>query len=476
MKELSVAQLPPVASMDRLPLQMSLHGSELLMRYPLGFPSPSNQGYLSDFKLHLPPSLATDPRLWSREDVVYFLRWCEAEFDLPHFDIDLFQMNGKALCFLTKSDLNERCSWSGRVLHNVLQLLIRETNSAQRCMGSSPGVPSTRHPSYPFGALPYGGWSLSDLYAQNAAHLMNSNPVTLSPAPSTDSQSRSPEHSSSTDNQGSSGFESGGSTGSHHSDSEEENFVDASPPAAPPPAPSSPGVHATKLSSASLQRQHSPHAFPTSPNDVTHEHNTNGRLLWDFLQQLLNDPAQRYTNFIAWKNHETGVFKIVDPAGLAKLWGIQKNHLSMNYDKMSRALRYYYRVNILRKVQGERHCYQFLRNPSELKSIKNISLLRQQISLQQQQQQQQQHQQSQAQFQTELPGHPSISIIPVKKEMVKEEEGDGEEDGDGPTDLSTRFASGAKTPASQKPDEEAEKPTDLTVSEPTMHLTIVKSE
>lgn len=85
---------------------------------------------------------------------------------------------------------------------------------------------------------------------------------------------------------------------------------------------------------------------------------SDGRLLWDFLQQLLNDPNQRYTNYIAWKNRETGVFKIVDPAGLAKLWGIQKNHLSMNYDKMSRALRYYYRVNILRKVQGERHCYQ----------------------------------------------------------------------------------------------------------------------
>merc|ERR1712130_647501 len=83
-----------------------------------------------------------------------------------------------------------------------------------------------------------------------------------------------------------------------------------------------------------------------------------------------------------WKNKETGVFKIVDPAGLARLCGIQKNHLSMNYDKMSRALRYYYRVNILRKVQGERHCYQFLRNPSELKSIKNISLLRQQMEAQ----------------------------------------------------------------------------------------------
>jgi ETS translocation variant 6/7 len=85
---------------------------------------------------------------------------------------------------------------------------------------------------------------------------------------------------------------------------------------------------------------------------------SNGRLLWDFLQQLLNDPSQRYSHYIAWKNRETGVFKITDPAGLARLWGIQKNHPSMNYDKMSRALRYYYRVNILRKVQGERHCYQ----------------------------------------------------------------------------------------------------------------------
>lgn len=107
---------------------------------------------------------------------------------------------------------------------------------------------------------------------------------------------------------------------------------------------------------------------------------SNGRLLWDFLQQLLNDSSQRYSHYIAWKNRETGVFKITDPAGLARLWGIQKNHPSMNYDKMSRALRYYYRVNILRKVQGERHCYQFLRNPVELKSIKNISLLRHQMA------------------------------------------------------------------------------------------------
>ena len=55
--------------------------------------------------------------------------------------------------------------------------------------------------------------------------------------------------------------------------------------------------------------------------------------MWDFLQQLLNDSTGRYAPYITWKDKETGVFKIVDPAGLAKLWGIQKNHLSMNYDK-----------------------------------------------------------------------------------------------------------------------------------------------
>ena len=107
------------------------------------------------------------------------------------------------------------------------------------------------------------------------------------------------------------------------------------------------------------QPKNEPSSSTTSKESPeTPELNTNGRLLWDFLQQLLNDSQQRYTSYIAWKNKDTGVFKIVDPSGLARLWGIQKNHLSMNYDKMSRALRYYYRVNILRKVQGERHCYQ----------------------------------------------------------------------------------------------------------------------
>ncbi|KAL1129607.1 hypothetical protein AAG570_012552 [Ranatra chinensis] len=346
-------------NMDRVAL---FNPSELIWRYPLGF-QPSAYPYPPlEFKTHLPTSLASDPRLWSREDVVVFLRWCEFEFDLPPFDMEFFQMNGKALCLLTKSDLNERSPGCGDVLHNVLHMLMRER---------LPSSPLTPH----FPLTP--SWSIEFPTSQNS--------VTLSPAPSVDSQGspRQPDQPPpnpaylSTMN-----YTSGqsGSSGSTPSDSEGEE-------------PNSPTVNAT----LSSPQPHSPISAKPQiffPSDNISEPNTNGRLLWDFLQQLLNDPMQRYTSYIAWKNREAGVFKIVDPPGLAKLWGIQKNHLSMNYDKMSRALRYYYRVNILRKVQGERHCYQFLRNPSELKSIKNISLLRHQMGNQQSQQPQQLQQQA----------------------------------------------------------------------------------
>lgn len=149
----------------------------------------------------------------------------------------------------------------------------------------------------------------------------------------------------------------GGSHSGSQSDSEESG--QDSPVRSP--APSTP-IHLAPppMSPVALSFKESKDPLGGTPerNGDGMDSGSNGRLLWDFLQQLLNDSSQRYSHYIAWKNRETGVFKITDPAGLARLWGIQKNHPSMNYDKMSRALRYYYRVNILRKVQGERHCYQ----------------------------------------------------------------------------------------------------------------------
>uniref|UniRef100_A0A914C8X3 ETS domain-containing protein n=1 Tax=Acrobeloides nanus TaxID=290746 RepID=A0A914C8X3_9BILA len=54
-----------------------------------------------------------------------------------------------------------------------------------------------------------------------------------------------------------------------------------------------------------------------------------------------------------------GEFKLVDPDEVAKKWGERKSKPNMNYDKLSRALRYYYDKNIMTKVHGKRYAYKF---------------------------------------------------------------------------------------------------------------------
>ena len=43
----------------------------------------------------MPGGLGHDPRLWQRDDVAVFMRYCEREFDLDKIDMDKFQMNGE---------------------------------------------------------------------------------------------------------------------------------------------------------------------------------------------------------------------------------------------------------------------------------------------------------------------------------------------------------------------------------------------
>lgn len=186
---------------------------------------------------------ASDPRLWSREDVATFLRWAEREFDLPQFDMDMFQMNGKALCLLTKADLGERCPGAGDVLHNVLSMLARDFSQLQRCLPSSPVTPTrpSAYPLSPHSHPPTPTWT-ENPYTANLASLMSANSVTLSPAPSVDSQAGSPGHTEGTQSQ------------VYKSDSDEDNQQAAtgSPPATPT------ALAAQRLSEVCVKDQPSP--------------------------------------------------------------------------------------------------------------------------------------------------------------------------------------------------------------------------
>jgi friend leukemia integration 1 transcription factor len=78
--------------------------------------------------------------------------------------------------------------------------------------------------------------------------------------------------------------------------------------------------------------------------------------LWQFLLELLSD--SRNADSITWEG-TNGEFKLVDPDDVARRWGERKSKPNMNYDKMSRALRYYYDKNIMCKVHGKRYAYKF---------------------------------------------------------------------------------------------------------------------
>ncbi|XP_041970000.1 ETS-like protein pointed isoform X2 [Aricia agestis] len=89
--------------------------------------------------------------------------------------------------------------------------------------------------------------------------------------------------------------------------------------------------------------------------------------LWQFLLELLTDKSCQ--GFISWTG-DGWEFKLTDPDEVARRWGIRKNKPKMNYEKLSRGLRYYYDKNIIHKTAGKRYVYRFV---CDLQSLLGIS-------------------------------------------------------------------------------------------------------
>ncbi|XP_069995355.1 DNA-binding protein Ets97D isoform X3 [Penaeus vannamei] len=97
--------------------------------------------------------------------------------------------------------------------------------------------------------------------------------------------------------------------------------------------------------------------------------------LWQFLLELLTEP--KLYPVISWYGGD-GEFRLHQPEVVANLWGQRKSKPNMNYEKLSRALRYYYDGDMIAKVSGKRFVYRFVLN---LKSVVGYSAdeLRQQV-------------------------------------------------------------------------------------------------
>lgn len=96
--------------------------------------------------------------------------------------------------------------------------------------------------------------------------------------------------------------------------------------------------------------------------------------------EILTD--QRYRDVIRWSTNNGsyyGTFRLIDQHQVARLWGARKNNLKMDYQKFSRALRYYKGGGMLEKVDGQAFTHQFVCNlkqvtgmdPDELANMAN---------------------------------------------------------------------------------------------------------
>ncbi|XP_024999573.2 transcription factor ETV7 isoform X5 [Gallus gallus] len=113
-------------------------------------------------------------------------------------------------------------------------------------------------------------------------------------------------------------------------------------------------------------------SFPTAPLAPVDGKIADCRLLWDYIYQLLSDG--RYEPYIKWEDKEAKLFRIVNPHGLAHLWGNHKNRMNMTYEKMSRALRHYYKLNIIKREPGQKLLFRFLKTPGEIIQEKSSRL------------------------------------------------------------------------------------------------------
>lgn len=124
--------------------------------------------------------------------------------------------------------------------------------------------------------------------------------------------------------------------------------VDQQPPK---PADEEPAAAPTTTKTKTPKKHHS--HLQKKGTQSSHIH------LWQFLKELLASPQANGTA-IRWLDRTKGIFKIEDSVRVARLWGRRKNRPAMNYDKLSRSIRQYYKKGIMKKTErSQRLVYQF---------------------------------------------------------------------------------------------------------------------
>ncbi|XP_032140907.1 protein C-ets-1 isoform X4 [Sapajus apella] len=261
-----------------------------------------------------------DPRQWTETHVRDWVMWAVNEFSLKGVDFQKFCMNGAALCALGKDCFLELApDFVGDILWEHLEILQKEDVKPYQVNGVNPTYPESRYTSDYF--ISYG-----------IEHAQCVPPSEFS-EPSFITESYQTLHPISSEELLSLKYEN-----------DYPSVILRDP-----------------LQTDTLQNDY----FAIKQEVVTPDNMCMGRTsrgsgpiqLWQFLLELLTDKSCQ--SFISWTG-DGWEFKLSDPDEVARRWGKRKNKPKMNYEKLSRGLRYYYDKNIIHKTAGKRYVYRFV--------------------------------------------------------------------------------------------------------------------
>uniref|UniRef100_A0A5K3FD25 ETS domain-containing protein n=2 Tax=Mesocestoides corti TaxID=53468 RepID=A0A5K3FD25_MESCO len=81
--------------------------------------------------------------------------------------------------------------------------------------------------------------------------------------------------------------------------------------------------------------------------------------LWEFILRSLDaKPLNCTSSAFEWVDRSVGVFRVTNTQKAAKEWGHYRGNSRMDYEKMARAMRFYYKDSVLRKARKQLH-FQF---------------------------------------------------------------------------------------------------------------------
>jgi len=257
-----------------------------------------------------------DPQVWTLRNVLEWVEWTITEYSLTGVNVNAFaDIDGKALCEMSKNDFYAiTTSKNAEVFMSHLNYLRFGGQTRQLPNLSSDDVENN---------IPDGGGAYRYSVTSSASH---SRATHMYPDVTGQIRSRSIERP----------FNSPGGTFTHSVDAKGNQRV----------------VSTVSSPSGPVD----PYAL-FGPTSARLSNPGSGQIqLWQFLLELLSDPSN--ATCITWEG-TNGEFKMVDPDDVARRWGERKSKPNMNYDKLSRALRYYYDKNIMTKVHGKRYAYKF---------------------------------------------------------------------------------------------------------------------